>query len=62
MFGIALAACIYGAYITYFFMIGIDLQLMLIAGQVIQYSAPLAFQGVFSIFSKPIHRADDDRK
>lgn len=62
MFGLALAASVYGAYISYFFMIGIDLQLMLVAGQVIQYSAPLAFQGVFSIFSKPIHRADEDGK
>lgn len=62
MFGIALAASIYGAYIAYFFMIGIDLQLMLTAGLVIQYSAPLAFSGGFSIFSKPTHRADEKGK
>ncbi|MFZ6733445.1 hypothetical protein ACO0LG_16075 [Undibacterium sp. Ji42W] len=62
IFGIALAASIYGSYISYHFMIGIDLSLMLVAGQVIQYSAPLAFQGVFSIFAKPIHRADEDGK
>ena len=62
MFGIALAASIYGAYISYYFMIGIDLQLMLVAGQVIQYSAPLAFSGIFSIFSKPVHRIDENSK
>ncbi len=62
MFGIALAASIYGVYIAYFFMIGIDLQLMLTAGVVIQYSAPLAFPGSLGIFAKPVHRADEDKK
>ncbi|MFZ6778811.1 hypothetical protein ACO0LD_18460 [Undibacterium sp. Ji83W] len=62
MFAVALAACIYGVYVTFVYATGADFLFLYGAGRVIGYSAPLAFPNGLGIFSKPIHRADEDGK
>ncbi|MFZ6713094.1 hypothetical protein [Undibacterium sp. TC9W] len=62
MFAVALATCIYGVYITFVYATGADFLLLYGAGRVIAYSAPLAFPNGLGIFTKPIHRADEDGK
>lgn len=62
MFAAALIAGIYAVYITFAYATGADFLLLYGAARVIAYSAPLAFPNGLGIFSKPIHRADEDGK
>jgi len=62
MYGIAVCACIYGTVIFFAVSIGIDFILMIGASSIMRFCAPLAFPNGLGIFSKPIHRADEDRQ
>ncbi|MFZ6875715.1 hypothetical protein ACO0LF_26915 [Undibacterium sp. Di27W] len=62
MFGMAVTACVYGLYSTFVYGTGVDFLLLFGAGRVAAYSAPLTFPNGLGIFSKPIHRADEDGK
>jgi len=62
MFGMALAACIYGAYLSLAYAIGIDFLLIFGAIRIMRFSAPVALRGGTGIFSKPVHRADENGK